>query len=293
MVTLEHVSKFIISDVSLHIPEGIIVGLVGASGAGKTTLLRLICGLLQCEQGRVRTLFEDPVKNRSRIAKDIRAFFSGTPVFQEDGAIFLELQRLCVLYGMDQEEFQYTYKMLARELQFQAYEHTEIRQLSLGQKRRGELATVLLGAPRLILLDDPTSGLDEQAKKNFWGLLKKRKEEGTTVVISSHNPIEEERLCDRLILLNKGHLLYYGEPERLKQKYMPVYEMEFVFKGPAPDAEDLPLIKYCLENDRMRLRYNTNIISTAEIISHFMRQSDIEKLCIQQPRLEDCVTGED
>lgn len=289
MVSFENVSKFVLSDISLHIPAGMTVGVIGASGSGKTTLLRLACGLLKCEQGNVRTFLVDPVKKRRQISRDIRVFFSDRPVFQEDSTIIYEFQKLRAVYGLNQEEFQRTYRSLARQLQFEAYEETEIRQLSLGQRRRGELATVLLGAPRLILLDEPTSGLDEQAKSIFWKLLKKQAEAGTAIMISSHNLIEEEQLCDRVILLDGGRLLYYGEQDRLMRKYAPVHEMELTFGQAAPDVEDLPLIRYRLENDKLSLRYNSNVISASEIIGHFMGQAAISQMRIVRPQLEDVV----
>ncbi len=287
MISFEHVSKFVLHDINLHIPEGIIAGVIGVSGAGKTTLLRLACGLLKCEQGSVWTFYEDPVKKRGQHASEIRAFFADVPMFQEDSTILYEFQKLCADHKMKHKEFQKNYVKLAEEFGFKEYEETQIRQLSLGQRRRAELAAVLLGKSRLILLDEPTSGLDENAKNVFREWLKKKKALGTTVVLSSHDLFEEEQLCDRMILLDRGHLLYYGECERLMRQYAPIHEMELVFQGALPDMEDIPLIRYSVENDRLRVSYHSNIVSASEVISHIMEQTAVTKVNILRPKLED------
>lgn len=289
MLSFEHVSKFVLSDISLHIPAGVVVGVIGVSGSGKTTLLRLACGLLQCEQGSVRTFLVDPVRYRRQIAPDIRVFFSEVSVFPEDSTILYEFQRLGRIYRMDEDEFKKTYRYLSGLLQFGAYERIQIRQLSLGQRRRAELATVLLGKARLILLDEPTSGLDEQARKVFREQLKRKKESGTSVLLASHNMAETEQLCDRIVLLDGGRLLYYGEEDRLLRKYAPVHELEILFQGRLPDMEDLPLLRYSIAQNRMRIRYHSDIISTAELVSHLMRRTAVVQINIAGPELEDVV----
>lgn len=289
MVSFEKVSKFILSDISLHIPAGTIAGVIGASGAGKTTLLRLACGLLTCGQGRVRTFSVDPVKNRRQIAADVRVFFSDALVFPEDSTILYEFEKLCFLYKRKAEEFWKSYGVLAGQMRFKEYEETPIGQLSLGQRRRAELAAALIGDCRLILLDEPTVGIDELGKEIFWKLLVRKKESGAAVMIVSSNMTEVEQLCDRMILLDEGHLLYYGDRERLMKKYAPIHEMTILFQGTIPDVEDLPMIKYSLSDHTLRLSYDSNMISAAEIARHFMEQTTILHIDIKRPELEDVI----
>lgn len=289
MVSFESVSKFILSDVSFCIPAGTVAGVIGPGGSGKTTLLRLVCGLLACEKGHVRTFFRDPVKKRRQIASDIGFFSSLHPLFREDSTILAEFQRLCALYRLDKDRFREEYEQLAVSLGFKEYEDKEIRQLSLGQLRRAELATVLLEHWRLILLDEPTVGVDESGKEIFRKHLQKKKEQGAAILIASENMTEIEKVCDRVLLLDAGRLLYYGSRKRLMRRYAPINEMEIAFCGKLPDMEDLPLLRYSIEHNRLKFRYDENVISALEIINHVAVQTEVTQMNIVTPGLEDVI----
>lgn len=289
MVSFENVSKFILSDLSFCIPEGTAAGVIGPGGSGKTTLLRLVCGLLACESGAVRTFFQDPVKRRRQIASSIGFFSSSYPLFWEDGTIRDQFWRLCALCRLDKDRFREEYEQLAVSFGFKEYEEKEIRQLSLGQVRRAELAAVLLDHLRLILLDEPTAGVDEAGKEIFRKHLQRKKEQGAAILIASENMTEIEKVCDRILLLDAGRLLYYGSRERLMRRYAPVNEMEIAFCGMLPDMEDLPLIRYRIEQNRLKFRYDENVISALEIIRHVAAQTEVTQMNIVRPGLEDVI----
>ena len=152
-----------------------------------------------------------------------------------------------------------------------------------------ELATVLLDHARLILLDEPTVGIDESGKQIFWKQLQKKKERGITILIASENMTEIEKSCDRVILLDAGRLLYYGSQERLMRRYAPINEMEIVFHGRFPDMEDLPLIRYSIDHNKLKFKYNKNVISTLEIINHVAEQTVVAGMNVISPKLEDVI----
>ncbi len=289
MVSFENVSKFRLSDISFCIPEGMIVGVIGRSGSGKTTLLKLACGLLACEKGKVRTFLQSPVKRRRQIASAIRFFSAEHMPFREENTIVDEFRKLQSVYRLDQEAFWKEYEQLAECLGFREYEETEIRQLSLGQRRRAELAVTVLGDAALILLDEPAVGLDESGKQVFLELLQKKKEKGASILLASENMTEIERSCDRILLLDVGRLLYYGSREQLMRRYAPVNAMEIVYHGRLPDLEDLPLIEYSINRNRMKFCYNENVISALEIVNHIAAQTVIVEMNITRPRLEDVI----
>ncbi len=289
MLSFELVSKFIISGFSLHIPKGMAVGLIGPSGAGKTTLLRLASGVLAPESGEVYTLQKNPVKNRTALGPRIGCLLERMPVLEESVSVLDNLRNLQIVHRMSEKEFEEEYGSLAEAFGIREFEHSAVQGLSFGQKRRAELAAVLLHRPELLLLDEPTNGLDENAKQVLKEVLKERVRQGMTLVFSSHNMREISGICDRIVLLEKGELLYYGEEGALLQKYAPMDSMRLMLSGRLPDMDDLPLEKYVTEGEELVLTYNSNHISAPEILEELLKQTTVREVSIQKPDLSDVI----
>jgi len=169
------------------------------------------------------------------------------------------------------------------------FEHSLVQGLSFGQKRRAELVAVLLHRPELLLLDEPTNGLDESAKKVLHEVLKERVKQGMTLVFSSHNMREVSGICDRIVLLEQGKLLYYGEEGALLRKYVPMDSMRLKISGIIPDMEDLPVAKYVVEGEELVLYYNSNHITASEILEVILKQVTVREVSIQKPDLSDVI----
>lgn len=287
MISFENVRKFILSDVTVHIPKGVTVGVIGPSGAGKTTLLKLACGLLESEAGSVRIFSKNPVKNKRKLSPKLRAYFSDIPLFQGEDTVLGQFQVLQSVYRQEKEKYWEEYGKLSALFSFADYEKARVKQLSLGQRRRVELASLFLGDAELFLLDEPTGGLDEPGKEVFRQQVCGKKEAGATILISSHNMAEIEALCDRILLLDAGKLRYYGDRENLLKRYAPINCLEVQFQGALPDMEDLPLLKYSMENDILKLYYNANHISAAEIMQKILEQTTVLSVNIIRPELTD------
>lgn len=291
MVIFQNVSKFILTDVSFCVPKGRIVGIIGASGAGKTTLLKLVCGLLEAAEGEVYCFGQDPVASRKLVGRKIAALFADIPVFQKDYTIRQSFEELRLIYGMGREDYSERYEQLGEKLGFQSYENAAVRSLSLGERRRAELGTLFLRTPELLVLDEPGIGLDQSAREALRELLRTRKEAGATILISSHDMGEISGLCERILLLEAGRLMFYGEKDMLLKKYAPmdVCELEFDPRGRIPDFEDLPLYRYELEKNHLTVSYNANLISAAEILSHVTARTKVLSVKIRKGNLLDTV----
>lgn len=291
MICFQNAGKFVLKDIELHIPEGVAVGVIGASGAGKTTLLKLVSGLLESDVGFVRTMGKNPVKERRQLSTCLRAYFAEHFYFQEEETVRCQFQLMEALYPCDRDMFLKEYRMLERQFHFAEYVDKPVKQLSLGQRRRVELAAVLIGEFGLYLFDEPVNGLDEQGKHVFWKQLQRKKESGATILVSSHNMEEIRQVCDRIILLDKGRVLYYGDRDGLLRRFAPVCQMEVRFEGQIPDVEDLPLLWYRIQQDTMRLAYNANHISAAEIIQRIIGQTRIARINVRKQNLSDVIAA--
>ena len=286
MIIFENVSGYNLTDLNLNIPRGEIVGLLGASGSGKTTLLRLACGLLAPDEGRVRTFGKDPVVSRRKIAGKMGVFLAGTPLLDPEDTVLQGCQVIWSMYPAE-ERFEERYRYLAEKLDFAEHSDTKVKNLSLGQKMRAELGATLLHRPELIILDEPSVGLDENGKAALAEVLRESAAQGSTVLLSSHVLGTLSGVCTRLVLLEKGKLSFYGSLENLRRKYRPVNTMNIAFSGTIPDFDDLPVRRYSLTGNSLTLEYDSNHITAAEITAFLMNQTGLEKISIRKPDLEE------
>ncbi|MGN0553439.1 MAG: ATP-binding cassette domain-containing protein [Oscillospiraceae bacterium] len=290
MINFENVSKYALNDISIHIPKGEIVGLIGASGAGKTTMIKLACGLLAPESGRVYTLDKDPVLNRKLYKNNVSAFITGVPLLCRDDTVLQGFELIRSLYGIDKAEYDRRYKELSERLDFGKCENQTVKSLSLGQRMRAELGASLIYEPKLLLLDEPNVGLDENGKAVLCELLTERCKDGMTVLMTSHDMSGVSKMCGRIALLDSGRLVFYGSEENLRSRYAPIDVMTIKFGGSIPDFEDLPLKRYSVRNNTITLSHNSNHITSAEILKLILRQTSVSEVSIRKPSLESIIS---
>ena len=268
MIIFENVSKFILNSVSIHVPQGETVGLIGASGAGKTTFLKLACGLLKPSNGRIYTMGLKPALEQKELCRGLGVLFADIPVLQKEDTVVGNFELLRSIYQINKDRFDQDYHELSDR---------PVRDLSLGQRRRVEIGAALIHRPGLLLLDEPTAGLDENAKQAFYELIRERRREGLTTILTSHDMEEISKLCSRIALLDQGKHLYYGTEEQIKKRFTPMDTMQLEVEGRLPDLEDLPLVRYTVDENRLSLSYDSNCVTAAEIVKLVVQQTVIKK----------------
>ena len=290
MINFENVSCRILKDISLNIPKGETVGLIGSSGAGKTTLIKLACGLLAPEKGKIFTLGADPVKGRNLYGETISTFIAGTPLLCPDDSVLQGFEIIRCIYKISKSEFANRYDVLSMRLGFFKYGGELVKNLSLGERMRAEIGAALIYEPELLILDEPNIGLDENAKSILGQLLTERREAGMTTLLSSHDMASVSKICSRIAMLDKGELVFYGSMENLRSRYTPIDTMSLKIEGRLPDLEDMPLKKYSIENNALFLSYNSNSITAAEILRTITNQTKLSGVSIKKPNLEDVIS---
>ena len=290
MINFENVSCRILKDVSLNIPRGETVGLIGKSGAGKTTLIKLACGLLAPESGRIFTLGKNPVENRSLYREKTSVLIAGTPLLCCDDTVWQGFEIIRNVYGISRSDFIKRYEVLSVRLGFSKYGGELVKNLSLGERMRAEIGAALIYEPKLLILDEPNTGLDENAKSALGQLLSERRGAGMTTLLSSHDMASVSKICSRIALLDKGELVFYGSMENLRSRYTPIDTMSLKIKGKLPDLEDLPLKKYFINGSAVLLSYNSNHVTAAEIMRTVLRQTAVSEVSIKKPDLEGVIS---
>jgi ABC-2 type transport system ATP-binding protein len=201
-----------LNSVTLDVHRGEMFGLIGSDGAGKTTMIRLICGLLRPDDGVVRVLGHDPMREHRAVTERVgylsqRFSLYGDLSIDENIAFFAEIHGVC--------EFRPRRDQLLDMTQLTPFRNRPAEQLSGGMKQKLALACTLVHEPDLILLDEPTTGVDPVSRREFWKLLSEFLDRGITIIMSTPYLDEAER-CSRVALLHEGHLLACDEPSRLR-----------------------------------------------------------------------------
>ncbi len=213
---------------TLHVRRGEMFGLIGPDGAGKTTTIRLMCGLLHPDAGDIRTLGVDPVREHRRVTGGVgylsqRFTLYGDLTIDENIAFFAEIHGVADYHARRTQ--------LLDMMQLAPFRARLAEKLSGGMKQKLALACTLVHEPELILLDEPTTGVDPVSRREFWKLLAEFLSEGVTIVMSTPYLDEAER-CTRVALLHEGRVLALDEPSRLRA-LMPGRMLEMILEGAA------------------------------------------------------------
>lgn len=275
---------------SLYIPEGIVLGIIGASGAGKTTLLKMIAGLLQPSSGRVRIGDSDPVAERGKLRGQIYMLSAEHENLNTEHSLEENLAMIPPTYTLDQEAFREKQDKVLVRFGLSEKKEVKIKNLSLGFRRRAEVAMALLTPAKVLLFDEPSIGMDAEAKEVFAELMMEEKKQGRTVLISSHDIGEIQTLSDRILLLHRGRILFYGEKERLYQKMAPENQLSLKLAGEYPDLQDLPYVRYEQEGDQMILTYDSSRVTAAELLQGILQSGTVTKVSVVKPELSEIIT---
>lgn len=202
---------FAVKSLDVSLSEGEIVGIIGPSGAGKTTLIRSIVGRQKISNGRV-WVFNRPAGSK-KLRKQISYMTQEASVYP-DLTVYENIDYFAKMYGLGKRARKHQIGILLATLDLKKLEYRLAGRLSGGQKQRVSLAIALIGSPKLIVLDEPTVGLDPVLREQIWQLFRELVAKGKTLIISSHVMEEAER-CDDLVLLRDGMLLAHGSPAEL------------------------------------------------------------------------------
>lgn len=214
-----------LSDISLELPEGKMIGLIGPSGAGKTTLIRAIVGNLKVAPSAVQVLGKP---SGSKVLREQVSYMAQGFSAYSDLTVKENLEYFITMTGQPRKKFKEMLSEVLDLVDLSDKEDSLVSQLSGGQKQRVSLAVALIGSPKLMVLDEPTVGLDPVLRESLWGLFARLAEKGTTLIISSHSMDEASR-CDDLVLIRGGKLVAHSSPRALlKQTESKTIEESFL-----------------------------------------------------------------
>lgn len=280
-------SKTAVKDVTFTIEPGEIVGYIGVNGAGKSTTIKMLTGILTPTGGRVSVLGRDPHRERVANARDIGVVFGQRTQLWWDLALIESLTMVGRIYEVPDARFKQLIAEFSETLDLKELLKIPIRNMSLGQKMRAELAATLIHEPRIVYLDEPTIGLDLLVKERIREFIKRvNQEKGTTVVLTTHDLGDIEELCKRVLIIDNGVLIYDGLLETIKQRFGKYREIIF---ETAADLNGLvvPEGAELLEKSerRLALRFDRTQTSASRVSASVMSQIEVIDLSLKEPDL--------
>lgn len=234
----EYINKKALDNVSFNINDGEIVGYLGPNGAGKSTTIKIMCGILTPTGGECVINGVVPWKQRKTYVKDIGVVFGQRSQLWWDVPVIDSFHLLKDIYKIPDKEFEEQLAILSKHLDLDEIINVPLRQLSLGQKMKCELAGSLLHKPKILFLDEPTIGLDATSKLKVREFIKQiNKEQGITVILTTHDMNDIEALTNKVIIIGKGKLLYNGSFDEIKHKYKNYRTIEIEFEEEYDNVE--------------------------------------------------------
>lgn len=215
----------VVNDVNLRVVHGECFGLLGPNGAGKTTTLRMMLGLTIPDSGTLTILDKDAIKH----ARDIRHQIGVVPQMDNldpDFSVVENLRTYASYFGLSGPHIDARIGQLLEFAHLASKANASIASLSGGMKRRLTLARALVNDPQLLILDEPTTGLDPQARQHIWQRLRELKQAGRTLILTTHYMEEAQRLCDRLAIMDHGEVIAIGGPRDLIQQHIESHVFE-------------------------------------------------------------------
>jgi ABC-2 type transport system ATP-binding protein len=287
--------KDAVRDVSFELEAGELVGYIGPNGAGKSTTIKMLTGILVPTSGSCTVNGIVPWADRQANGKQIGVVFGQRSQLYWDLPLVESFQLLRAIYNIPQQMYQRNLKEFTELLGLDEFMHTPVRQLSLGQRMRGDFAAAMLHEPKVVFLDEPTIGLDVVAKESIRQFIARvNRDRGTTFILTTHDLADIEKLCERIILIDHGRKLFDGSIETIKQHYGS--NRTLTADLACEDCADIVLTTRgarIVERDgpRIVIEFNRDAVRADQLVVELAKHYELKDVTIAEPPLEAIIRG--
>ncbi|HEX7166240.1 MAG TPA: ATP-binding cassette domain-containing protein [Acidimicrobiales bacterium] len=280
-----------VDGVSLEVDAGELVGYIGPNGAGKSTTIKMLTGILVPSSGVVRVAGVDPQRKRIELTRRIGVVFGQRSQLWWDLPLRDSFDLLRHVYRVPADRHAANLQSFVEMLDMDEFLQTPVRQLSLGQRMRGELTAALLHDPEILYLDEPTIGLDVVSKARVREFLAAvNAERAVTIVLTTHDLADVERLCTRLVVIDRGQVIEDGTVAEIKNRYAGhrTVVVDLEVPGPPLAVPGAEVVK--VDGPRQWLRFSRSETTAAAVVSAVVAQATVIDLSVEDPDIEEVVT---
>lgn len=277
-----------VKQVTFQIQPGEVVGFLGANGAGKTTTLKMLTGLIHPSAGQVRVAGHIPFQRKSAFLQQITLVMGQKQQLIWDLPALDSLKINAAIYGLSNQEYRQRVGELTEMLSLQGKLNQPVRKLSLGERMKAELLAALLHQPKVLFLDEPTLGLDVNAQVGVREFLREyNKRYDATILLTSHYMADITALCERVMVIHQGQLVYDGSLDRLVDNFAPYREVQVELAHPVAESELLPfgeikivegqLVRFCIKREELT-RTVAKILAELEVVDLTVTDPPVEEV---------------
>ncbi len=281
-------SVLAVNRISFTINEGEFVGYIGPNGAGKSTTIKMLTGILHPSDGQVSVLGLNPQQQRQQVVRELGVVFGQRSQLWWDLPLEESFELLAAMYGVSSSSAQKMMKRFDQVLGIGEFMDVPVRKLSLGQRMRGEICAALLHRPQILMLDEPTIGLDVVAKNSIRGFLKEINQEGITILLTTHDLKDIEQLCKRVMVINHGKLLLDGSMQDLWQGIglLSSLTVDFLEEVDATDLFSSDISINQINPKRIIAEFDRSKVKANSIINRLGVLGEIQDIHMDEPDIE-------
>ncbi len=287
----EHSTVEAVRGLSFQMEPGELLGFIGPNGAGKSTTIKMLTGILHPTGGDARVLGFVPWRERQKLAYHIGTVFGQRPQLWYHLPALDTFQLFGKIYELDGREIKKRIEFLSEAFEITDLLETPVRKLSLGQRMRCEVAASLLHRPKLILLDEPSIGLDVVAKQHLRDAIREMADtEKVGVLLTSHDAGDLEALCRRVIIINHGQIVYEDKVSALKRQYLTTKKVEVRYAEQVPADFSLPGVEVLkVGNYGVKLKFDTLKTPVDKVLAGLSAHGQVVDITISDPPLEEVI----
>jgi ABC-2 type transport system ATP-binding protein len=286
----EYTEKVAVDGISMTLEAGELVGYIGPNGAGKSTTIKMLTGILTPTSGRIEVAGFIPYERRRANARNIGVVFGQRSQLYWDLPLQESFALLRAIYDVPKDRYRKNIRYFIELLEMGDFLDTPVRKLSLGQRMRGDFAAAMLHDPKIVYLDEPTIGLDMAAKEAVRRFVTEiNRERGVTIILTTHDLSDVERLCRRIIVIDNGKLIYDGTIERIKNDYGKLRTLVVELCEPCENFRMDGVEVESHVGNIVRLRFDRNAFGADVLIRRVADAYGVNDVRIEEPDLESII----
>ena len=279
-----------VDNISFKVKKGELIGFIGPNGAGKSTTIKILIGILYPTYGEAKVAGLTPWEKRTKLSYKVGSVFGQKPQLWYHLPAIDTFNLLSKIYDLNEKEYQDRLNYLVKLFEIGDLINVPVRKLSLGQRMKCEIVASLLNRPEILLLDEPTIGLDIIAKQKIRELIKElNQKEKVTIILTSHDMQDIERLCKRIVIINHGRIVYDGDKDKLNEKYLKNKIVSVKFEDNFKGFELRGIKVLSSEKYSADFEVDTSKISIKGLIDYLVKKYEVLDINISGTPIEEVI----